>query len=89
MPKKVTRKSPADLVGGATPKKCKLSWFDQLPPEDKAYVREVVEIMASEPVAALSTVAERLIEELEIDRGNEAVRIILKEMIRDAQKTAK
>jgi len=80
---KQRRKPASELVASIHSKSSKVSWYDNLPEEDRQYVREVVQAIIRHPGVALQPIAKQLIYDLQIDRGVKTVIEKLKELISD------
>lgn len=79
------RTDPQQLVQSAAVMRPGLSWFKTLPPNDQAYVKQVVDEVIVNPNASIMSVAKILISELSINRSVGTVSRTLKEMLVDVQ----
>ncbi len=76
--KKKKRRDPAELVISA---KKTGSWYDRLSDVDRDYVDSVVIAMLTEPCVSLSSVAQSLINELNLSASKSAVRDTLGKLV--------
>ncbi len=76
--KKKKKRNPAELVTSAARVG---SWYDRLSDEDKYYIEEVVVAMQDSSHVSISSVAQSLINELNLTASKLAVRDTLKKML--------
>ncbi len=76
--KKKKRRDPVELVASANKNG---SWYDRLDYTDRNYVNTVLVAMRSESHISVSSVAQSIINELNLTASKSAVRDTLREMI--------
>ena len=76
------KRTPAkDLVVKAKDASKRANWYQTLSVSDRKYVDEVATVMSSEPDVSVSSVAMKLMHELDLKRSRTAVIVVLQELI--------